>query len=500
MAKGDAARIRAQLKHPVIDCDGHWQESVPVLLDYMRDLAGPRMADELVELGRNRDAWYKVSHEERMRQRIRRGAWWNVPSDTLDYATSMLPALMRERLDELGIDFAIIYPTYNLNTSRITQSDLRRALSRAYNKMAADIFAPYKDRMTPAAIIPAVTPDEAIDELDYSVNTLGLKVGMFRGALPRFLPAYAADKSEADLPPFSDTPFLDDASPRQVPHYVDTLGLDSPYDYDPLWQKCVDLKVAVTAHQGSRDWADRTSVTNFVFNHIGHVANANHAFTKALFLGGVVRRFPTLNFAFLEGGVGYGVSLLCDLIGHWEKRNYEAVLEYVRPSNLDVTRLRGLLEQYGYGALRDKLEDLTAKLSSTESTDRETEHVDDFAASNIHSKGELREEYAKNFYFGCEADDPMTAWAFDRRMGSRLKPVFSSDISHFDVPDMAEVLPEAFELVEKGLIDENDFRDFTFANSARLHGGMNPSFFAGTPVETAVQALLGYPTAVAAGA
>jgi hypothetical protein len=332
MAKGDAARIRAQLKHPVIDCDGHWQESVPVLLDYMRDLAGPRMADELVELGRNRDAWYKVSHEERMRQRIRRGAWWNVPSDTLDYATSMLPALMRERLDELGIDFAIIYPTYNLNTSRITQSDLRRALSRAYNKMAADIFAPYKDRMTPAAIIPAVTPDEAIDELDYSVNTLGLKVGMFRGAL------------------------------------------------------------------------------------------------------------------------------------------------------------------------RDKLEDLTAKLSSTESTDRETEHVDDFAASNIHSKGELREEYAKNFYFGCEADDPMTAWAFDRRMGSRLKPVFSSDISHFDVPDMAEVLPEAFELVEKGLIDENDFRDFTFANSARLHGGMNPSFFAGTPVETPVQALLGYPTAVAAGA
>src|ERR1700683_2736065 len=33
------------------------------------------------------------------------------------------------------------------------------------------------------------------------------------------------------------------------------------------------------------------------------------------------RRFPSLKFAFLEGGVGWGCSLYNDLIGHWAKRN-----------------------------------------------------------------------------------------------------------------------------------------------------------------------------------
>src|SRR5437588_818187 len=77
--------------------------------------------------------------------------------------------------------------------------------------------------------------------------------------------------------------------------------------------------------------------------------------------------------------------------------------------------------------------------------------------------------YCTNFYFGCEADDPATMWAFDPRLGARLRPVFSSDFTHFDVPDFEEVLPEAFEMVEKGYLSEQDFREFTFTNAARLH-------------------------------
>ena len=41
--------------------------------------------------------------------------------------------------------------------------------------------------------------------------------------------------------------------------------------------------------------------------------------------------------------------------------------------------------------------------------------------------------FSDNFYFGCEADDRATMWAFDPRMGVRLRPVFSSDFTHFDV-------------------------------------------------------------------
>src|ERR1700680_3076468 len=85
-----------------------------------------------------------------------------------------------------------------------------------------------------------------------------------------------------------------------------------------------------------------------------------------------------------------------------------------------------------------------------------------------------------NFYFGCEADDPMNAAAFNTQVnpfGAKLKAVFSSDIGHWNVPDMTEVVEEAYELVEHGTIDERDLHDFMFVNPARLRTDMNPNFF-----------------------
>ena len=71
----------------------------------------------------------------------------------------------------------------------------------------------------------------------------------------------------------------------------------------------------------------------------------------------------------------------------------------------------------------------------------------------------------RSFFFGCEADDPMTATAFNTKLnpfGARLHAMFGSDVSHWDVPDMTEVLEEAWEMVEHEWIDDDDFRDFVF--------------------------------------
>jgi hypothetical protein len=95
------------------------------------------------------------------------------------------------------------------------------------------------------------------------------------------------------------------------------------------------------------------------------------------------------------------------------------------------------------------------------------------------------------FYYGCEADDRMNATGFDRQLlpgDQTLKAMFSSDVGHWDVTDMSSVLAEAYELVENGLIGEEDFRDFVFSNPAELFTQMNPEFFAGTAVEDAVKA------------
>ena len=46
--------------------------------------------------------------------------------------------------------------------------------------------------------------------------------------------------------------------------------------------------------------------------------------------------------------------------------------------------------------------------------------------------------------------------------------------------------PKAFEMVEKGFVTEQDFREFTFTNAAMLHMRNNPGFVKGTVVEQAV--------------
>ena len=63
--------------------------------------------------------------------------------------------------------------------------------------------------------------------------------------------------------------------------------------------------------------------------------------------------------------------------------------------------------------------------------------------------------------------------------------------THFDVPDFADVIAEGIEMVEKGCVTEQDFREFTFTNAAMLHTCNNPGFFKGTVVEQAVADELG---------
>jgi hypothetical protein len=55
---------------------------------------------------------------------------------------------------------------------------------------------------------------------------------------------------------------------------------------------------------------------------------------------------------------------------------------------------------------------------------------------------------------------------------------------------MAEVLEEAWEMVDHGWIDEAAFKKFTFENPVKFYTDTNPSFFKGTVVEAAVDAHL----------
>src|SRR5215212_1575363 len=327
-----AAQIHNELKHPVIDGDGHWMEPIPVFLEYLAETGGAKAVDTMRANWRKNDAWYRSTPEERQRNRMRRFIWWGVTANTYDKATALLPALLNERLPELGIDFAVMYPSFGLTINAIGEDDLSRAAARAYNTMTAEMFAPFANRFAPVAIIPARTPQSAIAELEYAVGKLGFKAIMLRGNQERTI-AGAAEGID----------------PQKAPFYCDTIGLDSPYDYDPFWKRCVELGVAVTQHSGSTRWSDRASISNFTFNHVGHFAESNHAFARSVFLGGVVRRHPKLNFGFMEGGVSWACQMYGDLIEHWEKRQ-RAELQY--PDRTDMAQLRQYIDRYGDAKLK----------------------------------------------------------------------------------------------------------------------------------------------------
>ena len=394
-----AAQIHAELKHPVIDGDGHWMEPIPVFLEYLSEVGGPKSVDQMRALWRARDAWYRATWPERQHHRLRRAIWWGVTSNTLDKATALLPALLNERLPELGIDFALIYPSFGLSINGMAQGELHRAAVRAYNMMTADMFAPYAARFAPVAIIPSHTPDEALDELEYAVRQRGFKAVMLRGNQERTIPAAAEGIDERG----------------RAEWYCDTIALDSPYDYEPFWQRCVDLGVAVTQHSGSGRWQDRASISNFTYNHVGHFAESNHAFARGVFLGGLVRRYPSLNFGFMEGGVSWACQMCADMIEHWEKRR-RAGLQY--PGATSVAEMHQLIGKYGDQRLKANADAIMNSLDafrpecSLEELAR-PEHVsDDFEAAGINSKEDVRAVFSGNFYFGCEADDRATMWAF----------------------------------------------------------------------------------------
>ncbi|HEX3952907.1 MAG TPA: amidohydrolase family protein [Stellaceae bacterium] len=474
-AKASPAEIRAKLSHPVIDGDGHWVEYTPVFAERMRKVVGDLGADGFIKSQERIPSALQINRAERTARGVAMEGFWGRQSvNTLDRATAMMPKMFYDRLDELGIDFGIVYPTAGLGIPRIADDATRRAVIRGFNIVTHDYFKAFSDRLTPAAVIPVYTPEEAIEELEFVTKQLGSKVCMFGSGVRR---------------PVEKAKGLDPDIAKYVQNF-DQLGIDSQHDYDPLWQKCRELGIAPTFHTGGRGYGERMSPSNFTFNHIGHFAAAGHNVAKALFLGGVTRRFPDLRFAFLEGGVGWGCQLFCDLIEHWERRGAKG-LENMDPTKLDRKMLRELVDKYGYG-------DLAAELDKRDGWPLEEDFLtggeppDDYIHCKITQKQDWHDLYATPYYFGCEADDAMNSVAFGKAMplGARINAIYSSDIGHFDVKDMRDPLRQAWELVEDGHITGADFKDFTFSNAVRLWGTQNPRFFEGTPVAKEAAAVL----------
>lgn len=459
--------IRARLGHPVIDSDGHDVEYLPLVRDELRALAGQAAVDRFERMVKGAQLMRGLDDATRRAQGMMRIPWWGLPTEnTLDRATAMLPRLLHDRLGGLGIDYAVVYPTYGLMALSAEPDEVRQAACRAFNRYHAEVFAGLGDRLASVALIPMHTPAEAIAELDYAVTALGFKAVLLAGHVLRPL-------AGADVP--------------RGARWLDSFGAESAHDYDPVWARCEALGVAPTFHSSGMGWGSRNALHSYVFNHLGNFAAAGEAVCRALFLNGVPKRFPRLRFAFLEGGVAWAAQLAADLVGHYEKRGGDAVLR-LDPARLDRARLRAAMEQWGAPRVVERLDELDASLHLLSEPDEDPARLDEFAASGVGSADELARLFAERFFFGCEADDPLSAVAYDRvrnPFGISLHALLGSDIGHWDVPDIARVLVEAWELVEDGIVGEEDFRRFAFASPVALWSAGNPRFFEGSALAEA---------------
>lgn len=480
----DARAVRQRLGHPVIDCDGHSLEITPVLLDFVGDVGGPAIQrrfealtavdpvrrQQIVSrpLADRRDAWVDKSH-----------FWFYPARNTYDRATAMLPSLLVERLDDIGFDFVVLYASDASFCLTIEEDDIRRASCRAVNLYHAELLQPHASRLCPVALIPMQTPEEALDELEVAVTQLGFKAVHLQQFAARPIPKLVREDT-----------VLAGAVRRP-----DFFGLDSEYDYDPVWRRCCELGVAVSFHgagTGGASVRPRGSVSNHVFNRVPGFSGVHERSAAALVLGGVTRRFPNLRFVFQEGGAEWACRLFRHLVGMWSKRNQVAI-EDLDPATIDVELMLQLLDRYGDPrsiAARDRI---AAAVQRERDMARPTE-IDDFRACSAAAAADFLQLFADPIYVGCEGDDPSYRAAFDRAslpFGVTVNAVFGSDIGHFDVTDMSAVLTEAWEAVKDGVITDAQFRDFVFENPARLHAGVNPRFFSGTAVEADVARLMG---------
>ena len=467
-----SARVRAQLEHPVVDSDGHYVEITPILEDYIKEAGGADTVQRLNSRRSRAGDWYRMSLKERRDNWTSAPAWWFVTQEATDRATASLPKLLHDRMDELGMDYTVLFPSNTMGFMSEQDDEIRGVLCRAMNTYLRDMFAEFSDRMTPVALIPMVRPQDALVELEYAVKELGLKAVVLSSYAHR--PVTWVNQEMANDP---------------YSQRLDFFGIDSEYDYDPVWAKCQELGVSPTHHSPTHGFGLQRSTSNYMHNHLGQLAASAHAKAKSLFFGGVTRRFPDLRFGFMECGVGWACTLFSGIIGNWEKRNIK-VVDRLDPARLDLDRVMELTRQYG----SEKI--LSYSQVLPEYFGRRTpppDSRDDWSACGIETEEDIRDLFVPSFYFGCEADDSINAWAFNSKVnpfGARLNAMFGSDIGHWDVPDMREPVHEAYEMVEDERITETDFHDFVFGNAVRFFAANNPDFFRGTVVERAAGKLL----------
>jgi predicted TIM-barrel fold metal-dependent hydrolase len=265
----------------VLDADGHVMEPDSIWVDYIDPAFRDRAPRRVTDTGR---AWaqmvvdgtpiYREYPDELVEAFHQRTL-----AEYRPYAEAGFDAASQVRaLDDQGIDVSYLYPSLGLGVVAIDGQDpkLAAAICRAYNRFLRDFCATDPVRLRPVALLSLHDIGMAIGELEYAVGDLGMSAVMLR------------------------------------PNMVNGRSVGHP-DTAPFWQRCADLGVSVSFHEGCHTklpaaGSDRFT-SHFAMHGCSHPMEQMMAFV-ALVEGAVFERHPELNFAFMEAGCGWVPYLL----------------------------------------------------------------------------------------------------------------------------------------------------------------------------------------------
>ncbi len=198
-----------------------------------------------------------------------------------------------EDMDVEGIDLTVIYPTSGLSLSLVPQSDLQKALARAWNDYIGEIQQRHP-RVKGVAMVSLRDVPAAVEELNRAVTQWNL-VGLM-------IHAHGHRKN---------------------------LGAE---EFWPIYEEAERLNVPVCFHGNSWGAEGQERWEKFLQAH-----TVSFAFEiMQAFLGivtcGVLERFQKLKTGFFEAGCGWVPYWLDRIDEHYEKRPEEARLLKAKPS------------------------------------------------------------------------------------------------------------------------------------------------------------------------
>ncbi|HEX9443548.1 MAG TPA: amidohydrolase family protein [Candidatus Binatia bacterium] len=174
-------------------------------------------------------------------------------------------------LDDVGIEWTVLYPTVALSYGKIVSLDYAVEAARAYNDWLSDVYLKFNPRFKGMAIIPMQDPGEAAKELRRAVTELGMLGAM-----------------------------------------MPSNGLAHPLGakaYWPVYEEANRLGCCLAIHGGCHDRFGLDHMNMYVPVHaLGHPWGLAVSFSDIIY-NGIFERFPRVRMAFLEGGVAW--LLLC---------------------------------------------------------------------------------------------------------------------------------------------------------------------------------------------